>query len=206
MLFRSSPSINEELLADIRDIFERTRQTRISSAQLVDYLTEDEEGPWATWNRSKPITARQLATRLGDFGIKARQLRMGTVNNRGYEKEQFKDAFSRYLPKQGILSATTLQPLQDKACSDFQSATFKSSVADEKTLKPLQGMACSTVALESPHSGQHAQNGAGVAANDIQKTEPPPPAKTANGYPLPPGFVASTAPTEEQFNLWEGDA
>ncbi len=39
----------------------------------------------------------------------------------------------------------------------------------------------------------------------VEKT--PSPIKTANGYPLNRGFApASTPPTEEQFNLWEGDA
>jgi len=194
-----SPSINEELLADIRGIFERTRQARISSAQLVDYLTEDEEGPWATWNRGKPITARQLATRLGDFGIVSNTVRMGSTTAKGYRVEQFNDAFRRYLPKHPVQSVTTSQPLQDKACSDFKSVTCGKSVTDKKTLKPLQGGACDVVTDRNPLSGQHAQNGEAV-------TDSPPPAKTANGYPLNPGFVASTAPTEEQFNLWEGDA
>ena len=194
-----SPSINEELLSDIRDTFERTRQARISSAQLVDYLTEDEEGPWATWNRGKPITARQLATRLGDFGIVSNTVRMGSTTAKGYRVEQFNDAFRRYLPKHPVQSVTTSQPLQDKACSDFKSVTCGKSVTDKKTLKPLQGGACDVVTDRNPLSGQHAQNGEAV-------TDSPPPAKTANGYPLNPGFVASTAPTEEQFNLWEGDA
>lgn len=203
-----SPSINEELLSDIRDIFERTRQARISSAQLVDYLTEDEECPWATWNRGKPITPRQLATRLGDFGIVSGTVRLtGGSTSKGYKREQFDDAFKRYLPKTRFQSVTTSQPLQDKACSDFKSVTQGAPVTDGKTLKPLQGVTCDVVTDKNPLSDQHAQNGASVTANDTQKTEPPSPIKTANGYTLNPGFApASTPPTEEQFNLWEGDA
>ena len=55
----------------------------------------------------------------------------------------------------------------------------------------------------------HAGNIYTPAANEAPTppAEPsPPPAKTANGYPLPPGFVASTAPTEAQGDPWEGDA
>lgn len=153
-----SPSVNEELLSDIRDVFERTRQTRISSVQLVDYLTEDEEGPWATWNKGRPITPRQIAKRLSEFGIKSRQLRLGTVNNHGYEKEHFKDAFKRYLSANGNLSATTLQPFQHKGSSQFTNATDGNCVADEKTLKPLQGKACSVVAFGDTQQSQEAQN------------------------------------------------
>ncbi len=55
----------------------------------------------------------------------------------------------------------------------------------------------------------HAGNIYTPAANEAP-TPPaessPPPAKTANGYALNSGFIASTAPTEEQVNLWEGDA
>src|SRR5262249_21627312 len=36
---------------------------------LVTNLTADIERPWAEYNRGKPLTQRQLARMLGDFGI-----------------------------------------------------------------------------------------------------------------------------------------
>ena len=55
-------------------------------------------------------------------------------------------------------------------------------------------------------SGKPSKSGAVATVASVATTKTPPPEKTANGYPLNSGFVASTAPTEEQCELWEGDA
>ncbi len=70
-------SVSIELLQDIKNIFEQKKMNRISTAELLEALYFDYEAPWATYNRGKPITARQLSKRLKDFGIMSKNYRFG---------------------------------------------------------------------------------------------------------------------------------
>ncbi|MGD9638866.1 MAG: DUF3631 domain-containing protein [Alphaproteobacteria bacterium] len=119
-------SIKILLLKDIRDIFSEHSLSFISSQELCLKLSHIEESPWSDWKNNKAITQLQLATELREFGIKSYQKRNSKNQNlKCYSKEQFKDAFSRYL----IKPSTSLQyrennsfnhnqpsanPLQDK--------------------------------------------------------------------------------------------
>lgn len=109
-----SPSINAELLADIQEVFERRQASRVATTLLIEQLIQDEEAPWATWNRGRAMTARQLAARLSDFGIRPKPMRVaGEGVVKGYDLEDFRDAFRRYLsssPENPSTSVTRLQP------------------------------------------------------------------------------------------------
>lgn len=95
-----SESSGNSLLHDIRDIFERKKCDKISSADLVSALIQDEEAGWASYNRGKPITPRQVAKLLRPYGITPKTVRLGTRETpKGYDRQQFEDAFSRYLPQ-----------------------------------------------------------------------------------------------------------
>ena len=59
---------------------------------------DDEENSWATYNRGKPLTPRQLAKLLAPYGIKPKTVRVNGRTPKGYDKSQFVDAFARYLP------------------------------------------------------------------------------------------------------------
>jgi hypothetical protein len=51
-----------------------------------------------TWNRGKPLGARQLAKLLEPYGIKTKNLKFGLYQTlKGFELAQFEDAFARYL-------------------------------------------------------------------------------------------------------------
>jgi putative DNA primase/helicase len=90
-------SINTELLSDIREIFAAQHEGKISSADLIETLVKDTEAPWVTWNRGKPLGARQLAKLLEPYGIKTKNLKFGLHTLKGFELAQFEDAFARYL-------------------------------------------------------------------------------------------------------------
>ncbi len=93
----SSPSVGIELLSDIQEIFDSQNLDRIGSAELIQRLCDDEEKPWATFNRGASISPRQIAKRLKDFGISSHTIRLGFSTAKGYLKSQFTDAFARYL-------------------------------------------------------------------------------------------------------------
>ena len=96
-----SASIGNELLADIREVFDTKHADRIWLSELVTFLCDDDERRWSTYNRGgKPITTRQLSARLRGYGIEPKSIRIGGVygdSKKGYERNEFNDAFSRYL-------------------------------------------------------------------------------------------------------------
>ncbi len=106
----SSLSIGAELLADIQAIFERKKIVRISSADLIIELCIDDESPWATFNKGFPIKPRQIAAKLKGYGIHSKSIRIGSTETpKGYEANQFKETFMRYIPANTDISATTPQ-------------------------------------------------------------------------------------------------
>lgn len=104
-------SVGNELLADIQEIIQGKRLTRISTADLIHELCADEEKSWATYNRGRPISPRQLSTRLKGYGIVSGNIRAGSFIHKGYRVDQFDDAFSRYLSTTPVLSATPLHSI-----------------------------------------------------------------------------------------------
>lgn len=146
-----SPSVGVELLADIKAVFEGKQAAKMFSATLLDELVADDEAPWATWNRGKPMTPRQLSAKLGEFNVKGKDVRIGAVVKRGYDKADLAECFDRYLSQDNpSTSATTLQPAKHKASSGSASATGSSVVAHQKTLKATEYKGCSVVADKAP--------------------------------------------------------
>jgi putative DNA primase/helicase len=146
------------ILSDLRYLFDGRgkKYLKLSSQEIVDALVEMEDRPWAEWKHGRPLSKNSLARLLKPFKIKSRNIRIGLDTPKGYEREQFNDAFSRYLPPLAsappFQTATTPQATAGAASSDFQNATSGSRVADEKTLKPTAGAGCGVVADEIPPS------------------------------------------------------
>lgn len=93
-----STSTGNELLADIQQVFEGRQETKISTADLIEALVNDHEKSWATYNRGKPISPRQLAKQLAGYGISSKTVRLGKFDTpKGFDAAQFADAFARYL-------------------------------------------------------------------------------------------------------------
>lgn len=89
-------SLGLRLLADAQLVFEAHSADRISTADLIEALEADEEGPWA--DERRPLTAHRLARLLAPFEISSKQLRFPTANLKGYERDEFIDSWERYLP------------------------------------------------------------------------------------------------------------
>ena len=91
----------------MRASFETRGIDRVSSNELVASLSEMEHRPWADYKHGKPITQFQVGRLLAQFGISPVNLRIGGQVRKGYQREDFLDAFDRYLSP--IQSATPLQ-------------------------------------------------------------------------------------------------
>jgi hypothetical protein len=96
-------SDGSRLLRDIRQVFEESGLTRMSTAILITKLVEL-GGPWAErWahdlkcgNLNGP--AGKLARLLREYGIGSKTLSFANEpDSKGYQEEAFQDAWERYL-------------------------------------------------------------------------------------------------------------
>lgn len=153
-----SHSIGVELLCDIKVVFETEKADKLFSADLLNGLHADEEAPWFTWNKGKPMTLRQLGKRLGEYSIKSGTIRIGYRTAKGYRRDQFTDAFNRYLPSTPpSVSVTPSQLSKDAGSGDFSSVTQGEGVTDKKTLKPSGDAECDGVTLGIPPEEQESE-------------------------------------------------
>jgi putative DNA primase/helicase len=137
-------STGTELLADIQEVFEHKRMNKISTADLIAALCDDDEKVWATYNRGKPVSPRQIAKRLGEFGIKSKNVRIGYDQAKGFEIEQFQEAFARYLstlPENPSQPSQTHETSNSAACdgTDEKFATAAKNVPVPSEPAPIQG-------------------------------------------------------------------
>jgi putative DNA primase/helicase len=113
----AAESIGVELLSDIQEIFDTNCIDRISTANLIQALIEDDEKPWATYNRGLPIKPRQIASRLKVYGILSKTVRFNQLETaKGYDRKQFEESFYRYVTPPEI-SVTESQVNTDKGLS-----------------------------------------------------------------------------------------
>lgn len=104
-------TVGDELLSDIREILAVQPGEKISSVVLLNALCMDAEKRWATYNRGAQLTQHQLAKKLKGYGIRSKNVRTSDGVVKGFEREQFDDAFARYLSPLAppAETATTLQ-------------------------------------------------------------------------------------------------
>jgi hypothetical protein len=91
------PSLGVQLLRDVRSVFDRLEVDRITSTDLAAELIGIEGAPWADL-RGNPIDAHGIAKRLRPYAVRPGAHWIGGGTHRGYLREDFYDAWSRYLP------------------------------------------------------------------------------------------------------------
>ena len=146
-------SIGVMLLADIRNILTEREVERISSADLASALADIETSPWGEWSKGKPLSAAKLARQLHPFEVSPAVIRVGEKTTRGCLREDFADAWARYLPpvpQEGIKSVTVSQAFVINEKDGPQSVT-QDSIAPESVQKAASNGPCNTVTfLEAP--------------------------------------------------------
>jgi hypothetical protein len=140
---RDDDSHSVRLLADIRSIFDSQAVDRISSAALIAQLHQLEDSPWPEWYGT-PITKTGIAALLRHFEIRPRTVRFDDdTTTKGYRREQFEDAFSRYIP---VLKRHTVTTRRDSGV-EAESAT--QHVTGERSRKPAWINVCDGVSFEN---------------------------------------------------------
>ena len=161
-------STASELLADIQEIFEAKSLLKISTNDLITALCEDTEKSWVTYNRGKQLTPRQLSNKLKDYGIASKTIRInGYETAKGFECEQFNDAFERYLKDplnfqsqsnnsleandHGLLSVTDSVTVTDNMSNNCDVVTDRKIISNRKvTLEPTPMLVCDGVTDKIP--------------------------------------------------------
>lgn len=150
-------TIGTELLADIQEAFESRKIERIFTDELIKALCTDDEKPWATFYKGKSITPRQLANQLKAYGIQSKTIRIGSDRAKGFEREQFKDAFRRYVSPEKNISPFSPFSMRDTGQSasildlrDFSSVTDKTLSREEKQRNPVSVLDCHLVTDKKP--------------------------------------------------------
>jgi putative DNA primase/helicase len=129
-------STANELLADIQEILDGKEADKIKTVDLIDALVSDEEKPWATYYRGKPIIPVQLAKLLAPYDIKPKTVRISGRTPKGYEKSQFTDAFARYLSAPGDLTQRcndSPEPSNGEAGCDADAENVAATPTSEET-------------------------------------------------------------------------
>ena len=147
-------STGTELLADIQEVFEAKKVDKISTAQLIEALCAEDERPWATYNRGKPITPRQVSKRLGEYGISSTTIRVGLETPKGFRRDMFDEVFSRYLVALPLPYATTPQASSSAGLDVADHSPRCGNGTPSETRKPLRHKACGGVADAGGDSGE----------------------------------------------------
>jgi 5S rRNA maturation endonuclease (ribonuclease M5) len=154
-------SVGVQLLNDIGQIFDARGVDRIASVDLAAALCEIETSPWAEWSHGKPITPGKLARLLSSHEIKPHSVRIGDKTPKGYQREDFEDAWARYLrasratsPHPSSESATAATPLISEEIGQRQNATDGTVVAGQDSQKPASNGHRGGVALSDPRTGE----------------------------------------------------
>ncbi|MBI3805401.1 MAG: DUF3631 domain-containing protein [Nitrospirae bacterium] len=147
-----------KLLSDIREVISERHKNeeKIFSSVLLEEILKLEERPWPDAFGGKGLTPARMAKLLNDFGIKSRDVRIREGVKKGFLKEDFDEAFARYLPEGGFppfQSATEIQTNTGAGFSVFQSATEKNGVALEKMRIANSDTGCSGVAFRKGEKG-----------------------------------------------------
>jgi putative DNA primase/helicase len=99
----ASPAV--ALLEDFQAFFAERGAVWVSSLDVVEHLATLEDRPWPEYKQGRAISSIQVARLLSGFNIwpqKKKQPNKSVI--RGYAKNQFSDAWDRYLASHGALT------------------------------------------------------------------------------------------------------
>jgi len=151
------PSLGIKLLADLQTVFGDAGL--MSTAAILKALHELTESPWNDL-KGKPLNDRGLALRLRQYGVKSKQIRVGDITLKGYDRADLFDVWKRYLPQSSDKAKTsetseTSSGFQASGASDVSDAppnvsdTAPEDPEGERTKKPNKAALVSDVSAVS---------------------------------------------------------
>lgn len=95
-------SLPEMLLRDLYGYHQDKHLLKVRSKDLVDWLNAQDERPWKDLRKGRGIDQRRLSDMLGTFGIYSKNIKSGTEVFKGYDFEQFTEAFGAYMDSAAV--------------------------------------------------------------------------------------------------------
>lgn len=132
----SSPSLGIKLLSDLREVF--GQHEALGTSAIIEALIKMEESPWEDL-RGKPLDARRLARLMDQYGVNRRQVRIGTWTGKGYLRQDFYDAWVRYLPPLASGKSETKETRETNPNSSTVDAPSVSDVSYVSHKNALEG-------------------------------------------------------------------
>jgi Protein of unknown function (DUF3631) len=133
-------SVGVQLLRDIKAIFSEKKVNAISSAELCDSLALIETSPWAEWKKGENLSTAGLARLLTPFEVYPGELPSGKL--RGYRLSHFQEAFSLYIPTQGVEVSETQYPCgfntDFKVSNETSPDTLQNAVSANSDAAPIR--------------------------------------------------------------------
>ena len=172
-------SIGVLLLQDIRVIFDDRSADRLPSNDLAHALAALQDRPWSEWRKGKPLTANALSRLLKPFSIVPGSIRVGMGSKdtpKGYKREQFEDAWSRYtsVPADSAFqNATTPHPNESAVFRENQTATNDSMWRFENARNANESEACGVVADRKGVTPAHRRDSHDSASKSEHKPRSP---------------------------------
>jgi hypothetical protein len=94
----AEPSLGLLLLADLKVLFATSTVAQtygaLATAAILEKLAALPESPWGDLH-GKPITDRMLSSRLRQYGVKSKTVRIGDKTPKGYAREDLHDVWLR---------------------------------------------------------------------------------------------------------------
>lgn len=143
--------IGTMLLTDIRSAFSQTAGDRMFSENLLESLRAMPERPWREIRKGKEITGAWLARHLRGFAITSRKIRIGDEVKQGYLRDDFAEAWERYLPPEVETTrngGTTLENTGIRGSGEMEHS--EPVFLFENPRKSNTGAGCTTVPLPNP--------------------------------------------------------
>jgi hypothetical protein len=143
--------IGTMLLGDIRAAFDGVAADRLFSKTLVESLVAMSDRPWGEIRKGKVITENWIARHLRGFGVGSRKIRIGEDVRQGYAREDFDEAWERYLQPQGDSKRNTgTTPENIGVSHDSETEHAEPVFHFESPQESNTGTVCSTVPLSQP--------------------------------------------------------
>jgi len=89
-------SMGIRLLEDLRTVFGTA--DKLHTGMILSKLHALEESPWNDLGNGRQLNDRGLASRLRQYGVRSKDIRIGEINKKGYEREALQDTWDIYLP------------------------------------------------------------------------------------------------------------
>ena len=153
---REEDSLGVRLLGDIRKGFNEKKTDKLFTSELLPYLNDIEESPWGGFGDGG-MTGRDLARYLKRYGITSKQIRIGESSFKGYDRDSFLDAWTRYCPLSNEKGETSETPklsptYEGRETMPLGVAMAPADVSDNSQIQPSHDV--SLVSDKSPEKGE----------------------------------------------------